>query len=307
MNALRVANLTKKYGIRTVLDDVNLNIEEGEFYALMGPNGSGKTTLASIVATVRKPDSGNVEIFGKKPEDAKGLIGYIPQENFSSPKLTGCENMVYFANLLGYSQNRARDLASGILERIGLSADADKRVRQYSGGMRKRLEVATAFFPGIRLLILDEPTTGLDPSARRSFFNMIHEIGGDQTSILLITHIGSDAELASKVGLIDEGRIVAEGTPEELKRTHTVEDVITVETAVRNGDAADSLKRFNSGQEVVETAGGYRIYTRDGDKVLADIVRSLDEKGHRVLRIEMARPTLEDVFFKLTQKTVREV
>ena len=136
---------------------------------------------------------------------------------------------------------------------------------------------------------------------------MIHEFGGDQTSILLITHIGSDAELASKVGLIDEGRIVAEGTPEELKRTHTVEDVITVETAVRNGDAADSLKRFNSGQEVVETAGGYRIYTRDGDKVLADIVRSLDEKGHRVLRIEMARPTLEDVFFKLTQKTVREV
>ena len=94
MNALRVANLTKKYGIKTVLDDVNLNIEEGEFYALMGPNGSGKTTLASIVATVRKPDSGNVEIFGKKPEDAKGLIGYIPQENFSSPKLTGRENMV---------------------------------------------------------------------------------------------------------------------------------------------------------------------------------------------------------------------
>jgi ABC-2 type transport system ATP-binding protein len=307
MKALYIANLTKKYDSKIVLDAVNLNVEEGEFYALMGPNGSGKTTLASIVATVRRPNSGIVEIFEKKPEDAKGLIGYIPQENFSSPKLTGRENLIYFANLLGYPLSKAKDLATGILERIGLSADADKRVNQYSGGMRKRLEVATAFFPGIKLLILDEPTTGLDPSARRSFFEMLNEIGSGRISILLITHIGSDAELASKVGLIDEGKIVAEGTPEELKRTHTIEDVVTVETAVRNDRVADLLNYFSHGQRVSEIGNRYRIYVQNGDKVLADIVRNLDQAGYRVLRIEMARPTLEDVFFKLTQKTVREV
>ncbi len=307
MKALNITNLTKRYDSKIVLDAVNLNVEEGEFYALMGPNGSGKTTLASIVATVRRPNSGIVEIFGNKPEDAKELIGYIPQESFSSPKLTGRENLIYFANLLGYSRSKAKDLAAGILERIGLTDDADKRVNQYSGGMRKRLEVATAFFPGIKLLILDEPTTGLDPSARRSFFEMINEIGGSQISILLITHIGSDAELASKVGLIDEGKIVAEGTPEELKRTHTIEDVVTIETAVRNNRVADLLKYFSHGQRVAEIGNGYRIYVQNGDKVLADIVRNLDQAGYRVLRIEMARPTLEDVFFKLTQKTVREV
>ena len=307
MHAINVENLTKSYGNKQVLKQVNLKVDEGEFYALMGPNGSGKTTLASIIASVRKPDSGVVEICGKKPGQAKDLLGYVPQENFSSAKLTGRENLTYFAQLLGYSSKDASKLVAGILEKIGLSADADKRIANYSGGMRKRLEVATALFPGVRILILDEPTTGLDPSARRSFFGLIQDIKDEQTAILLITHIGADAELASKVGLIDNGKIIAEGSPEALKRAHVSEDVITVETAVTSETIAEILRGFSQDRRLLQTETGYRIYSKDGDKIVPEIVRNLDRAGQKLERIEVAKPSLEDVFFKLTERTTREV
>lgn len=306
MFAIHIENLIKIYSNRRVLDGVNLDVVEGEFYALMGPNGSGKTTLASIIASVKTQDSGIVEVYGNRPAQAKEFIGYVPQENFSSPKLSGKENLVYFANLLGYSRNQATELVAEMLKNVGLSEEADKRVAKYSGGMRKRLEVATAIFPGIKVLILDEPTTGLDPTARRSFFSMIQGIMDKKTSIILITHIGSDAELASRVGLIDNGRIITEGTPDELKREHAFEDVITVETVVKADSVLSVLKSFSIDGRVAESEAGYKIYSRNGDRVLADVVRSLDQAGHKVMRIEMARPTLEDVFFKLTERNLQE-
>jgi len=296
MNAICVENLTKRYGANEVLKGVNLKVDEGEFYALMGPNGSGKTTLAAIIASVRMPTSGSVDIYGRKPWHAKEWIGYVPQENFSSPKLTGRENLMYFAKLLGYSGSQAENLVGGMLDRMGLSVDADKRVGKYSGGMRKRLEVATALFPGVRILILDEPTTGLDPAARRNFFGLIEEIKDEKTTIFLITHIGADAELASRVGLMDEGEIIAEDTPEALKKLQGLEDVITVETAAQSEEVANILREFSDDKRVLETEAGYRIFSRNGDKVLAEVVRSLDRVGHKVTRIEVARPSLEDVF-----------
>jgi len=304
--AVHVENLVKTYSSRRVLDGINLDVPEGQFYALMGPNGSGKTTLSSIIAAVKTQDSGTVEVYGKKPAQAKEYIGYVPQENFSSPKLSGRENLIYFANLLGYSHNQANQLVTDMFKRVGLSEEADKRVAKYSGGMRKRLEVSTALFPSIKVLILDEPTTGLDPGARRSFFGMVQEIMDRNTSIILITHIGSDAELASRVGLIDNGRIIAEGTPDELKREYAVEDVITVETAVNNDEVLSVLKGFSIEGRVAASETGYKVFSRNGDRVLAEVVRSLDQAGHKVIRIEMARPTLEDVFFRLTERNLRE-
>ena len=304
--AVHIQDLVKTYGGRRVLDGVNLDVQGSEFYALMGPNGSGKTTMASIIAAVRAQDTGIVELYGKSPAHAKELIGYVPQENFSSPKLSGKENLLYFASLMGYSRNQANQLVGEMLENVGLSEEADKRVAKYSGGMRKRLEVATAIFPGIKVLILDEPTTGLDPAGRRGFFSMIQEIMDRKTSVILITHIGSDAELASRVGLIDNGKMIAEGTPDELKRKHAVEDVITVETAAKTHSVLSLLKDFSIDGRVGESEAGYKIYSQNGDRVVADVVRILDRAGHKVMRIEMARPTLEDVFFRLTERHLQE-
>lgn len=304
MDAVYVENLSKKYGRSEVLTGVNLRIKEGEFYALMGPNGSGKTTLVSILASIRSPSVGKIEIYGKKPEAAKEYIGYVPQENFSHPLLTGRENLVYFARLSGYSKKEAFQLADRILSEVGLSDEADKRVSNYSGGMRKRLEVATALFPGIRILLLDEPTTGLDPSARREFLGLLMEIRGQESTIFLITHIGADAELASRVGLIDKGRIVAEGDPEELKRSSGLDTVISVESPIRSTKIAEQLASFSAEGKTLETDVGYRIYCAEAEGVIPEIVRSLNEEGCKVTRVEAIKPTLEDVFFKLTGKPV---
>lgn len=306
MDVICVENLTKKYGGNEVLKGVSLRITEGEFYALMGPNGSGKTTLASILASVRSSTSGKVEVFGKKPDEAKGFIGYLPQENFSSPMLSGRENLMYFAGLLGHSKSEAGRMVGDLLAKIGLSADADKRVSKYSGGMRKRLEVATVLFPGVKILILDEPTTGLDPSARRKFFGLINDVKGEKTTILLITHIGADAELASRVGLIDEGEIIAEGEPEKLKKASGLKNVINIEASIKSGRVAEVLSGFSGEGKVLETDLGYRVYSKDVEEATPKIVRSLDAVGCKVLKIEAVRPSLEDVFFKLTERTVGE-
>lgn len=307
MDAIRVEDLTKKFGNDVILKGVDLKIAEGEFYALMGPNGSGKTTLASIMASVRSPTSGKVEIYGRKPEKAKELIGYIPQENFSSPILSGKENLMYFAGLLGFSKDKAKKIVDELLNKIGLSEEPDKKVSNYSGGMRKRLEVATALFPSIKILILDEPTTGLDPSARRKFLGLINDLRGEETTIMLITHIGADAELASRVGLMDKGEIIAENEPEKLKRTSGLKDVINIETTIKSDKVANLLSKFSQKQKVLETDFGYRVYCKDAEESIAEIVRSLDTIGCKTMKIETEKPSLEDVFFQLTEKAVREV
>jgi ABC-2 type transport system ATP-binding protein len=307
MNAITVCVLHKSFSDLEALKGVDLAIREGEFYALMGPNGSGKTTLASIIASVRSPTSGSVEIYGKEPKKAKKFIGYVPQENFSSPMLTGRENLMYFAGLLGYPKTEAKSIVDELLSKIGLSQEADKMVSHYSGGMRKRLEVATALFPGIKILILDEPTTGLDPSARRRFLGLIRDVKGEETTILLVTHIGADAESASRVGLMDNGEIIAEDTPERLKQASGLTNVMEVETTFRSNRIADLLSDFSDKKRVLETDRGYRIYCEDADKATPDIVRSLDAIGCKAIRIEITKPSLEDVFFKLTEKAVTEV
>jgi ABC-2 type transport system ATP-binding protein len=263
--------------------------------------------LASILASVKLPTSGKIQIFGKKPEDAKKISGYVPQENFSSPLLTGKENLMYFAGLLGYSKREAAEIVEGLLNKVGLGEDANKRVSHYSGGMRKRLEVATILFPSLKLLILDEPTTGLDPSARRKFLGLVQGLRNEETTILLVTHIGADADLASRVGLMDKGAIIVEDQPERLKKSSGLENVVNIETSIKNEKVANLLSKFSEKMKVLETETGYRVFTENAEEATPKIVRSLDQIGCKVIRIETAKPSLEDVFFKLTERKVREV
>jgi ABC-2 type transport system ATP-binding protein len=307
VRSIYIRDLKKSYGNQKVLDGVDLAVEEGEFYALMGPNGSGKSTLSSIMASVTRSDSGTLEIHGKKPEQARDMIAYIPQENFSVPQLSGRENLLYFARILGNGGTDVRGLINQMLEKVGLTQDADKQFSRYSGGMKKRLELATALFPGVRVLILDEPTTGLDPAARRDFLALLANIKQDQTSIFLITHLGTDAEAASMVGLMHKGKIIAEGTPATLRTQHAPEEAVTIETAVQSSDCESILKAFSDGQKVARLQTGYHIYARDGGHVLPEVVKALNQAGISVNRTEVAKPTLEDVFFKLTEHPMQEV
>jgi len=306
LSAIEVRNLTKKYGAITVLDDINLDINEGEFYCLMGPNGSGKTTLSTIIASVRQPTSGEIKIFGKKPEQSKQLIGYIPQENFSDPNLTGLENINYFARMLGYPKKDAVATGLELLKKVGLFEERNKRVSRYSGGMRKKLELSTILFPHIKIFILDEPTIGLDPSARRNFFGLVDDLKDKSTTILLVSHIGSDAELATRVGLMDKGKIIADGSPDGLKNKSGLKNMINIELSVKNEKVKNILSGFNKAEKLLETDEGYKICSDETSEVIPEIVRTVENNGYKVLQIGSVIPSLEDVFFRLTGKKVRE-
>jgi len=217
-----------------------------------------------------------------------------------------CKNK-YIRSLDQLPKRWDEKIVKELLNKIGLFEDANKRVSDYSGGMRKRLEVATALFPDTKILILDEPTTALDPSARRKFLGLIQELRREKTTVLLITHIGADAELASRVGLIDEGEIVAEDEPEKLKKASGLKDVMNIETTIKSEEVAKILSKFSEKKKVLETDVGYRVYCKDAEKATPEIVRSLDALGCKATKIETEKPSLEDVFFKLTEKMVREV
>ena len=307
MIAIQVKNLTKRFRDIEALKNINLTIEQGEFYCLMGPNGSGKTTLSAIIASVRSQTSGIVEIYGKESIKSKDIIGYMPQQNFSSASLTGRENLLYFARLNGYSKKEASNITNDLFKKLGLENDADRLVSKYSGGMRKRLELATILFPNIKVLILDEPTTGLDPAARRNFFSLIEDIKTSQITIILITHIGSDAEFATRVGLIDKGVIIAEGSPEELKKNNNIKNTINIEVSAKNEEVKEILVRFNEFEQVLEMEEGYRIFSNDVAVAIPSIIRAIDKEGNKVLRIESTSPSIEDVFFKLTGRAVKEI
>lgn len=304
---IHVSDLYKSYGTSHVLEGVNLDIGKGEFYALMGPNGSGKSTLAAIIASVTPYDRGIVEVCGRTPSESRKSIGYVPQDNFSVPMLTGRENLVYFAGLLGYSRTASVAVANQLLGRVGLTDDANKLASHYSGGMRKKLEVATALFPGIEVLILDEPTTGLDPSARREFYLLVKGAVEKGTSILLITHLGADAEVADRVGLIYKGKMVADDSPASLKRKYATLDVITVETNVRGPSVVRLLEGYSKDGKVAETQNGYHLYAHDGAEVVPEVIHALDRAGIHEKRIEVSTATLEDVFFGVTKHSMREM
>lgn len=309
MSAIRVNGLYKCYGDVEVLKGLDLEIGRGEFYALMGQNGSGKTTLISIIAGTSLPTKGSVEIcgydMGDEAEKVKGLIGYVPQENFSCSKLTGKENLVFFARLYGLTKRRAEEVAEELLEKIGLAEGSEKRVLNYSGGMRKKLEVATALLPGIEVLLLDEPTTGLDPSARKNFLGMLKGLNEDGVTVFLVTHIGEDAEVASRVGFLNDGRIVMEDEPDRLKKRSGLRNVVEIETPFKSEIVASMLRTFSDDAKILETEKGYKIYCERHEEVTPRIVRYLDNIGCQAIRVETKAPSLEDVFFRVAKKSLR--
>ena len=309
--AVLVENLYKSFEGFQALRGVDLKISTGEFYALMGPNGSGKTTLTSIIAGTTRPDTGSVRIFNHDIQNdglnAKRMIGYVPQENFSAPHLTGRENLVYFARLLGYSKSQARSEAIRLLELMNLNEHADKRVLGYSGGMRKRLEVATALLPGTQLLILDEPTTGLDPSARKDFLESVAKVNNEEITVLLVTHIGEDAERASIVGFMNQGKIIVEDTPEFLKKRSGLEVSILIDIDYKCDELTLALASMHPDCIVIEIPTGYRMCCEEADNMMPKIIRLLDEMGFKATRVELVNPTLEDAYTKWTRSEYSEV
>ncbi|MEX2549088.1 MAG: ATP-binding cassette domain-containing protein, partial [Nitriliruptoraceae bacterium] len=302
--AVSVEGVRKRFGTTDALVGVDLRVEEGEVVGLLGPNGAGKTTLVRVLATLLAPDEGRASIFGidvvDEADAVRRSIGLTGQYAAVDEILTGRENLRMFGELFHLSGRDARRRADELLERFSLSEAADRPARTYSGGMRRRLDLASSLLVRPRLLFLDEPTTGLDPRSRNAIWDVTRELVAEGTTLLLTTQYLEEADqLADRIAVIDHGQIIAEGTGDELK-DHVGGQVVDVNFA----EVADSERACEliAGAERTANPRQVRIAVGADDALgeLARVAARLQEAGLLVRDLGLRRPTLDDVFLELT-------
>ena len=306
--AIQAEGLKQTFGEVVALDGLDLSVDAGTVFGLLGPNGAGKTTLVRVLATLLRPTAGRALVLGHdvvaEPLAVRRRIGLAGQFAAVDEELTGRENLEMVARLYRLGAAEARRRAADVLERFGLADAADRRVSTYSGGMRRRLDLGASLTGRPPVILLDEPTTGLDPRTRQELWNTVDELRRDGTTILLTTQYLEEADrLAQRIALVDHGRIVAEGTASELKATVGTE-VLSVRVAPeRAADAAAALADLTAGDEplVDAAAGEVRLAVADSS-ASAEAVRRLDSRGLPITAVELQQPSLDDVFLTLTGK-----
>ncbi|MBM4438395.1 MAG: ATP-binding cassette domain-containing protein [Actinobacteria bacterium] len=297
----------KSYGNVHALQGVDLQVPAGTVLGLLGPNGAGKTTLVKILTTLLRPDAGRAWVAGfdvvHQATPLRAVIGLAGQSAAVDGNLTGRENLEMVGRLHHLGGRMARDRACELLERFGLLDAAERRTKTYSGGMRRRLDLAASLVARPQVLFLDEPTSGLDPHSRRDLWDVIKELVRDGATVLLTTQYLEEADqLATTIAVIDHGHLIAQGTPAELKR-RTGGEVLAIRVDdLAAADRAAALVRpyGESGAQVARTDGHLSIPVSGGSALLAGVVRDLDAAGVSISDIALRQPTLDDVFFALT-------
>jgi daunorubicin resistance ABC transporter ATP-binding subunit len=303
--AIEAEDLVKQYGETTALAGLDLTVPQGTIYGLLGPNGAGKTTAVRIFATLLRPDGGRARVLGhdvvSQAGQVRSLIGLTGQYAALDECLTGRSNLVMIGRLSRLPARVARQRADELLERFDLVKAANRAVKTYSGGMRRRLDLAASLIGRPRVLFLDEPTTGLDPNARSLVWEMVRDLAADGTTLLLTTQYLEEADqLCSQIAVIDTGRVIASGTPDALKAKVGDEHLeITLAQGADLQAAAVALKRFSTS---IHNDGGQRlsVTVSAADGLTTAVVRALDEAGISVNDVTIRRASLDDVFRILT-------
>lgn len=305
--AVEVTGLVKKYGRATVLDGIDLEIPSGTVMGLLGPNGAGKTTTVRIVTTLLKPAAGEVRVAGvdviRHPAQARTRIGLSGQYAAVDENLSGFENLRMVARLYGMDRRRSADRANELLVSLGLEHAAGRRAGTYSGGMARRLDLAGALVARPTVVVLDEPTTGLDPRGRLDMWKVIGDLVDDGTTVLLTTQYLEEADqLADRITVIDRGRVIARGSADELK-TSIGGDRLTIVLAEGQdpGPAKSVLSQVGLGEPIHEPGADHvSIVVGDGTRTMVEALRRLDDAGVCVKDADVHRPSLDDVFLSLT-------
>ncbi len=305
--AIEAVGLTKRYGNTQALAGVSFSSERGTVLGMLGPNGAGKTTAVRILTTLALPDGGSARVVGydvvRHAAEVRRRIGVTAQDATVDESLTGRQNLVLVGELSGLRRRVAKARAAELLDRFELSSAADRVLKGYSGGMRRRLDLAAGLVTQPPVLFLDEPTTGLDPASRQRMWDVIRELVSGGTSLLLTTQYLDEADaLADRIAVVDHGRVIAEGTPAELKRaTGAAQLRVTLSTA---RDATAAIAPFVEGELRVSEGGRcYEGPVRSVAGLATFVVRALDEAGLTVDDLEVRPPSLDDVFFTLTGHT----
>jgi len=306
---IRVEKLVKRYGSRTALEDVDLVVEKPMTCSLLGPNGAGKSTLLSILAGVLKPTSGVVLVEGFEPRDprVKGLVGYMPQDYGLYTRLSGWDNIAFYARLHGTPLSEARARATELADLLGLRDYLREAVGKYSGGMKRKLSLIIALLHDPEVLLLDEPTTGLDPGARRDVWNILEKLRREGKTVVLATHYAEEADkMSDRVAIMNRGRIIADGPPQELKEKYGPRATISVEL-----DREPTPKLVAEVERVfgpfITDSNTLRVPAEDPDEAVPKLINTLYDNGYRIVSLRVVKPTLDDVFFKLTGRRIDQL
>ena len=309
--AVLVEGLTKRFGSVMALDGIDFTVPSGSVFGLLGPNGAGKTTAIRILTTILRPDGGRAEVLGidvvGDPVAVRFRIGLAGQYAAVDPNLTGRENLRLVGRLVQLPSGQVRGRAVELLERFGLAEAADRPVRTYSGGMRRRLDVAAALVSRPLVLFLEEPTTGLDLQSRGELWQMIRELVAEGTTVLLTTQYLEEADrLAQRIAVVDHGRVIANDTPAALKA-----DLGSTVIEMGMGDQARATRAQDllSGTLAARPereAATIRLASQDGARVLIEVLRSLDDQGLAPATLAVREPSLDDVFLSLTGRRAED-
>jgi ABC-2 type transport system ATP-binding protein len=314
---IETRGLTKTFKARgktvEAVRGVDLMVRAGEIFGLLGPNGAGKTTTMRMLATLLPPSGGAAQVAGcdllREPRQVRNRIGYVSQSGGVAGLITGEENLLLQARLYGLSANRARQRTRELIVALELESFAKRLAKTYSGGQRRRLDVAMGLVHQPPLLFLDEPTTGLDPQSRARMWDEVRKLRGLGTTIFLTTHYLDEADaLCDRLAIMDNGQVVAEGTPNELK-SRISGDIISLGVEIANpayARAREALAAQPYIREVSVAGDGLQLIVERGEEVLPDILRLLDGAGLPIRTVTLARPSLDDVFLRLTGRSLRE-
>jgi ABC-2 type transport system ATP-binding protein len=306
VDAIVAEALEKRYDAVQALAGVTFSVHEGEIFGLLGPNGAGKSTTVRVLTTLTKPDGGRAAVAGhdvvREPTRVRRSLGYVPQESGVDREATGRENLLLQGRIQGLGGRELDKRVDELLEFVGIVDAADRVVRGYSGGMKRRLDIALGLVHRPSVLFLDEPTTGLDPEARAAMWVEVRRLAEqEQLTILLTTHYLEEAdELAERVAIVSRGEIVVEGTPEELKRDLRGE-AVTVELAEpRAAEAAAIVGGLDGAGEINVDGSHVRARVPNGAQAIPSILSALEGNGIRVASVSAARPSLDDVYLHYT-------
>jgi ABC-2 type transport system ATP-binding protein len=308
---IKVENLSKTFGQVKAVDNINFEVKEGEVFGFLGPNGAGKSTTINMLTTMMRPSSGSATVCGydvlKHATDVRRMVGVVPQEFTADEDMTGYENILLCADLYGMPKSDARPHADELLDLVELQDAKGRKVKTYSGGMRRRLEIACGLINYPRLLFLDEPTLGLDVQTRAAVWKYIRMLkDGFGMTLFLTTHYLEEADsLCDRIAIIDHGHIVKIGTPTELK-SGVGGDVILLGVKEPEPDLSPEIAKIRLVKDVKKTGNDYRIKAAMGDQVSPEIISLVVSKGLHVTKISITKPTLDEAYLELTGKNIRE-
>ncbi len=307
-----VTGLVKRFGDLAAVDGVDFAIREGEVFGLLGPNGAGKTTIISMMSCLIPPTEGDIFIDGasvrKQAIAVKSVLGVVPQEIALYPTLSARENLAFWGRMYGLGGKTLSSAVDEALELAGLADRAKERLEKYSGGMKRRINIAAGILHKPKVLLMDEPTVGIDPQSRNHILETVKDLNAQGMTVLYTSHYMEEVEfLCDRVAIVDHGKIIAQGTLAELRRVVGDADVVRIGVDDAFADETLDAIRALEGVEKAERADStLEILAADGGAVLADIVSALTAAGEKVHSAEVVEPNLESVFLHLTGKSLRD-